>query len=367
MPFADELLGPPQVAELAAQLSGAAPGIDFSSVADHADRLADLALSERARVVGSTVAEVVATLPALATTIAAALRDPGFTGWMIWPMTEAVAELAITDGSPEAIDLGLDLMAALTPRLTAEFSVRRLLLAEPDRALAAAQRWTVDPDAHVRRLASEGTRPHLPWAKAIPAISADPGRTVDILDLLYRDSSESVRRSVANHLNDISRRHPDLVVATARRWLAAPDDTTAALVKHALRTLIKRGDPGALQLLGFGTADLLTVSGPTLHSAEIALGESLVFETSVTNRADEAVTVVVDFVLHFRKANGGTAPKVFKLSTASLGPGEKRTFRKSFPVRPITTRRYYPGRQGIDIQVNGRRYGDVAFTLTAAP
>ena len=364
MPFADELLGAEQVAALARILTTVAPERRWDAVADHAVALGDLALGERARLVGTTVAAAAGSLAALAPIVESALGSDEFRGWMIWPMTEAVAELATADGSPEAIDIGLDLMAALTPRLTAEFSIRHLLIADPERAMAAVTRWADDPDEHVRRLASEGTRPHLPWAKAIPAISADPDRTVPVLDRLYRDPSESVRRSVANHLNDISRRHPEVVVATASRWLDDPDDTTAPLVRHALRTLVKKGDPGALRVLGFGTPDDLTVTGPVLDTTEIALGDSLGFEATVTNTADDAVTVVVDFVLHLRKANGATAPKVFKLSTASLAPGETRTFRKAFPIRPITTRRYYPGEQRLEIQVNGRRHGGAPFLLT---
>lgn len=367
MPFADELLGSTQVSSLATVLATAQPTANWDAVGAHSDNLAELALSERARVIGAEVAEVAGSLPELAGIIERASVDPAFTGWMIWPMTEAVAELAVAGGSTDDLDLGLDLMAALTPRLTAEFSIRHLLLADLDRALAAAHRWARDPDEHVRRLASEGTRPHLPWARAVPAITAEPSKTIPILDVLYRDPSETVRRSVANHLNDISRTRPDVVVATAARWSAQPDPNTPALVRHALRTLVKRADPDALALLGFGSPDALTVIGPILERSSLQVGDDLAFELTVTNDADESCRVAVDFVVHFRKANGSLAPKVFKLATVTLAPGEKRSFRKSHSLRAITTRRYHAGTQELELQVNGARHGRVAFDLADVP
>jgi hypothetical protein len=172
-----------------------------------------------------------------------------------------------------------------------------------------------------------------------------------------------VRRSVANHLNDISRLDPQLAVATAARWLAGGDEHTSALVRHSMRTLIKQADPGALRLLGFSAAQHLKVSGPDVRTTVLADGGELVFEASITNLGAGTERLAIDYVIHYRKANGGTAPKVFKLAIRSLKPGEaiQIAARKSF--RAITTRKHYPGVHAIELQVNGARYGRSEFTL----
>ncbi len=132
--------------------------------------------------------------------------------------------------------------------MTGGFAIRRLLAADLDRALAVVRTWTAHPDEHVRRLASEGTRPYLPWAVRVPALRARPAATIPLLDALYRDPHEYVRRSVANHLNDLARHAPDAVLETAAGWLAEPDANTAWVVRHGLRTLVKKANPGALAL-----------------------------------------------------------------------------------------------------------------------
>ena len=149
-----------------------------------------------------------------------------------------------------------------------EFAIRRFLAADLDRALAKILPWTGSGDEHVRRLASEGTRPFLPWAVRVAALTSSPEKTVPILDALRTDPSEYVRRSVANHLNDLSRHNPGLVVQTAARWLERPDTNTAWVVRHGLRTLVKRADPGALALMGFSDATVrvspITVADETI-------------------------------------------------------------------------------------------------------
>ena len=166
-----------------------------------------------------------------------ALDDPDFTGWMIWPVTETAATLALASTEPGDFEDCLALLAELTPRLTAEFAIRRLLAADLDRALAVIRGWTSHPDWHVRRLASEGTRAYLPWAIRVPEITDRPAATLPILDALYRDPVVDVRRSVANHLNDLARHAPDEVVATAASWMAAPDE------QHGLGGPARVADP----------------------------------------------------------------------------------------------------------------------------
>jgi 3-methyladenine DNA glycosylase AlkC len=260
-------------------------------------------------------------------------------------------------------------MAELTGLLTAEFAIRTLLRHDLDRALATIRTWTTSDDADVRRLASEGTRPYLPWSVRVPEILRRPGVTVPVLDALHRDPSEDVRRSVANHLNDLSRDHPGLVVEVAARWRSGSDDDpdTARLVRHGLRTLIKRGDPGALALLGFSAdAATLVVDGPALDRAVVAIGESVGFHATVRNTGDSPARLAIDYVVHHRKAGGGRTAKTFKLTTATLQPGERLEVRREHSFRVITTRRYHPGPHAIALQVNGVVTDRAEFELTAA-
>lgn len=308
--------------------------------------------------------------PAFARRIRTAAEDPALTGWMLWPVTEAVALRALeAEVGTRGFRDGLDLLAELTPRLTSEFALRYLLRADHSAVLEVAQHWATSSDAAVRRLASEGTRPLLPWAGRVPALLAEPALTAPILDLLHRDDSDVVRRSVANHLNDISRLDSGLATDVAGRFLtgSGSDAATARLVRHGLRTLVKKGDRVALSLLGFGEAADVHVEGPELSETSVALGEALEFRVHLHNRGDRAEKVVVDYVIHHRKANGSLAPKVFKLSTRTLAPGESMDLVRRHSFAAITTRRYHPGPHAVALQVNGIEHGRRSFLLTEEP
>ncbi|WP_436536094.1 hypothetical protein [Actinoplanes sp. HUAS TT8] len=364
MPFADDLIGAATARMLATAVADAAPGDDLAALPAAPDRLAGLSLRERADLLRDAL---LADLPGDYNRFAGIVRTAAagstpFRGWLIWPVTAAVAQKAVAEGTGAAFDDAMALLADLTPRLTAEFAVRTLLRHDLDRALGIMLSWTASPDADVRRLASEGTRPYLPWSVRVPQILARPGATVDILDALYRDDSEYVRRSVANHLNDLSRDHPALVVEVAGRWLTAPDANTGRLVRHALRTLVKRGDPGALGLLGFTSAAVET-DGPVLDQRIVAFGGELRFSATVANPGPEPVRLAIDYVVHHRRANGGQTPKTFKLLVRTLAAGETVTVERRHSFRPISTRRYYPGEHAVALQVNGVVTGLVSFEL----
>lgn len=379
MPFADELLGRDAAAVLTRAFT---PVLDTTAPEDTArdatarditapsglraaeDKLDGLSLRER---VDLLTAALLADLPggydSLATQVrVAAASTPEFRGFLIWPVTEAVAQRAMDEGSLAAFDDAMRLLAELTPLMSSEFAIRTLLRHDLDRAIATITTWTTSTDPHVRRLASEGTRPLLPWATRVPGIMADPTRTIPILDALYRDESEDVRRSVANHLNDLSRNHGDLVVQTAARWLAAPDDQTPRVVRHGLRTLVKRGDPGALALLGFAPAEV-EIDGPTLDQTSVAFGGTVHFTATVRNTGAEPARLAIDYVVHHAKANGTQTGKTFKLTTVTLAPGETFTVDRDHSFRAITTRRYHPGRHGISVQVNGLQSPTASFEL----
>lgn len=283
---------------------------------------------------------------------------------MVWPMTHLVGERGLDD--PET---SLRALHALTQRFSAEFAIRHLLLRHPGPTLRALERWTRDESAHVRRLVSEGTRPRLPWGVRLRPFVEDPSPTLALLEALKDDPSEYVRRSVANHLGDIAKDHPELAVATARRWLdgVGPGAATRRqrLVKHGLRWLVKRGDAGALEVLGFGPPQVeATLTG---SPARATVGEEVHLEVALrsTARRGQAQPLMIDYVVHHVMANGGTSPKVFKWATRDLGPRATITLKKAHPLRVVSTRTLRPGEHRVEVQVNGAIVAGWAFELVA--
>ena len=366
MPFADELIGSDAARTLLRIIRSVAPRADLSELETAVDRLGPLALRARADLLRDAL---LTGLPGdyaqFSRVIRNAAEDPGFSGWLIWPATSAVASKAVDEKTSVAFDDGMSLLAELTGRLTSEFAIRTFLRADLDRALEAALDWTGSSDVNVRRLASEGTRAYLPWSVRVPGILARPGVTIPILDRLYRDESDYVRRSVANHLNDLSRDIPHIVVGAAARWLAAPDENTDQLVRHALRTVIKNGNADALALLGFAPADL-EITGPTLDVSELQIGEGIEFAASIRNAGDEPARVAIDYIVHHTKANGGQTGKTFKLTTRTIAAGESIAVRRRHSFRELTTRRYYPGPHAIELQINGVASGRADFLIAGS-
>ncbi|MFD6285726.1 DNA alkylation repair protein [Streptomyces sp. NPDC060205] len=367
MPFADELIGRHTVDSLTRAIRTAAPKAGLTALRAAPGLIDPLSLRERADLLrDALLADLPGDYAALARTVRTARDEaPQFTGWLIWPVTSALATRAVQEGGTAAFDDAMDLLASLTGRLSAEFAVRTLLRHDLDRALGIIMGdWTGSADADVRRLASEGTRPYLPWAVRVPDILARPAVTVPILDALHRDESDYVRRSVANHLNDLSRDHPEAVVDTARRWLESPDAPTERLVRHGLRTLVKRGHPGALELLGFPPATL-EVEGPRLDEDVVPFGGTVRFTASIRNTGDVQARLTIDYVVHHRKANGGQTGKTFKLTTRTLAPDERIDLVREHSFRPVTTRRYHPGPHAVSLQINGVTTPRADFELAA--
>jgi 3-methyladenine DNA glycosylase AlkC len=258
-------------------------------------------------------------------------------------------------------DESLAALPILTRFFSAEFDIRPFVLRHRDLAMAHVERWAGDADWRVRRLASEGIRPRLPWAMRLPEFIADPAPVLAIVDRLCADPNEIVRRSVANNLNDIAKDNPDAAIAAAKAWWK--NHAARGTVRHGLRSLVKAGDAGALALLGFkGGADL-SLTTFALAPKSIKLGEAVTFKTQLTNRARSSVHLSIDYAVHHRKANGGTTAKVFKWAVRTLAPGESCTLEKRHAIRPITTRRYYAGAHAIALLVNGRELARADFML----
>ncbi|WP_307481915.1 DNA alkylation repair protein [Pseudarthrobacter sulfonivorans] len=363
----NELINRSNVEALADILALSAPGTQWPNVGVAAATLEELSLRGRTdRVSGALLADLRqvprADYSSTAALFRRALDHPGFTGWILWPVSETAVTLALETDTTAGFADCLALLAELTPRLTGEFAIRRLLARDTDAALEAVLRWTSHPDEHVRRLASEGTRPYLPWAVRVPALVERPEATIPILDALYRDPSDYVRRSVANHLNDLARHSPDAVVATAAGWLQSPDANTAWVVRHGLRTLVKKGHPGALALQGFAPASV-AVTSLRLDRQVVAMPEDLGFEFEISNTGAADARLAVDYAVHYVKANGSQSVKVFKLTALTLAAGETRTLAKRHAFKPMTTRVHHPGLHALEVQVNGVRHGHTEFEV----
>jgi len=285
----------------------------------------------------------------------------GLKGFAVWPLTEIVARRggAHFDGAMEAL-------REMTRRFTGEFAMRPFLRDQQERTLRKMLEWTRDPDEHVRRLASEGSRPILPWGEKLPALLANPSLTLRLLERLREDPSEYVRRSVANHLNDFSRSHPEHVIAALRSWGREPSAYFSKLAARAARTLIKQGHPEALELVGISSEAKLEFLGLALLNNEVAWNGAVAFRVRVQNTEEKEVAVLFDYAIHFARSSGGSSRKVFKGRRRVLLPGEIWEFDGVHAFRTVTTRRHYPGKHGIEPMVNGRSYPAVEFALLEA-
>lgn len=291
----------------------------------------------------------------------APVPDDGLAGWSLWPVSEYV----VRRGLPHP-ERALRALHAITRRFTAEFAIRPFLIAHPALTLRTLDAWRHDPSAHVRRLVSEGTRPRLPWGVQLKAFIADPSPTLPLLRALQDDPSAYVRRSVANHLNDIAKDHPAIVAEWLETHLPEASPARRALLKHASRTLIKRGDPRVLHAWGIGAAFAGTAT-LRITPRRVRVGDTvtLTLELAAAARA-AAQPLVVDYVVHHVRADGRSSPKVFKGWSLTLAPGERRTLVKRHAFRVVTTRRYYPGRHVIAVQANGVTLAEQAVTLATS-
>jgi len=285
-----------------------------------------------------------------------ALDERGLRGWALVPVGTYVSAHGL--GYPEP---SLEFLREMTMRFSAEFAVRPFFRDHTELTLAHAERWARDANHHVRRLASEGSRPRLPWGLRLGVFVKDPAPLLPILEQLRNDPSEYVRRSVANNLNDIAKDHPDLVTGIARDWLRDAPAERVKLVKHACRTLIKGGDPKTLAVFGYGSPDGLRAT--LTCDAELTLGEALTVSVELKNTQAGALPALIDLVLWFRKADGRLTPKVFKWTETVVPPGTPLNLSKSIPLRDVTTRRHYSGAQAVALQVNGVELARAGFDL----
>lgn len=251
----------------------------------------------------------------------------------------------------------------LTRRFTAEFSIRPFLQHHTGATLKKLESWLNDPSEHVRRLISEGTRPRLPWAPRLPAFQKDPRPVLALLEALKDDSSLYVRRSVANNLNDIGKDNPDIMLDTAARWLRDAPAPRQWIVRHALRVAVKNADPRALAMMGYGSKANVNISDVSISPQQASEGDDIKLSCSIHSTADNTQTLLIDYVVHYVKANGSTKPKVFKLTSSDLAAGQRLSVKKKLSLAAMTTRRHYPGEHRVELLINGETFALGSFQL----
>jgi len=259
------------------------------------------------------------------------------------------------------VDTSLEALRRFTRYGSAEFAVRPFIAADPVRTLKRLLTWTADPNEHVRRLASEGCRPRLPWSFRLDALIKDPSPALPILSNLKSDPSLYVRKSVANHLNDITKDHPNWVLERLAEW-PMEHEHTAWIARHACRTLIKRGDPRALRLFGYGEQANLEAEF-SIHPSRVMLGQPIQLEAQLTSTHQEAQPLVIDYVVHYVKTRGQTFAKVFKWTEVELPASATLTLSKKQTLRDFTTRKHHAGHHLVELQVNGVRVAQSSFAL----
>ncbi len=271
-----------------------------------------------------------------------------------------LCDFVATFGTAE-FDFSMESLRFFTRFGSAEFAVRGFIQADQERALKIMLTWAQDANEHVRRLVSEGSRPRLPWGMRLNALVRDPEPCAAILEALKEDESLYVRRSVANHLNDITKDHPDWVLSRLETW-DLEKEPLAWIARHACRTLIKRGHERALHLFGFGKIAAVKTS-LSLTTKSIQLGERLGIVVGITSVSSQPQRLAIDYVIHYVKARGAAFEKVFKWTELELAPHQSVQLSKNQLIRDFTTRKHHAGHHRVELQINGQRVAVTGFDL----
>lgn len=277
-----------------------------------------------------------------------------------WPFIDYVGQYGLNHPKEALITL-----EKLTPLFSAEFAIRPFIKQHYELTFEFLKKCTQNDDAHVRRLASEGTRPRLPWGEQLPQFISDPSPVIELLEDLRRDNSEYVRRSVANNLNDISKDNPATVIKTCKRWKSENSPEILWIIRHATRSLVKSGHPEVFSLLGHTINPEISIRKIKLDKTSLNIGDKLSFSFTINSNSQKTQKFELDYAVHFMKANGKPSAKVFKLKKMTLSNKQAVDISKSHSFKPITTRKYYPGEHAIELLVNGKSYGLFKFNLTS--
>lgn len=282
-----------------------------------------------------------------------------FEGFIIMPLCLFVSTYGLSD---ENYDISINALYEMTKRFSSEFDIRPFLIKYPEKTQKILLEWTKDPNTHVRRLTSEGSRPRLPLGIRLPMYQKDPNPVIEILEELKEDPELYVRRSVANNLNDIAKDNPKIVTDTLKKWSEIKTDEMNWLIKHSLRTLIKQGNKEALELLGYDHKTDISVKNLSLDKKEVEIGNEFYFNFEVTSISQKE-NLMIDYVIHHMKANGKNKEKVFKLTKKIIPRGQTLKISKKHSFKPISTRKYYTGKHYLEIKINGKNYFMEEFHL----
>ncbi|PHS25444.1 MAG: DNA alkylation repair protein [Methylophaga sp.] len=285
-------------------------------------------------------------------------EDDALSGFAAWPLIDYVAVYGIDE--PE---LALTVLKDLTPLFSAEFAIRPFIQQHFDITYQQLLVWCNDADEHVRRLVTEGIRPRLPWGLRLTRFCDDPQPIFTLLEKLKDDPSVYVRKSIANNLNDVSKDNPDDVVRICQRWIKDASPQRQFIIRQALRTLVKDGRPDVFPLLGYTAKPQVEKLDIKLKNINVKLGETLEFSTILESNSDKAQSFVLDYKVHYVKANGATTAKVFKWKNMTLQPRQNVQLQKLHPFKLITTRKYYAGTHSIELQINGKSLAKADFEL----
>lgn len=262
-------------------------------------------------------------------------------------------------------DASIAAIETVTRWSSCEFTVRPFLVKYPERMYAQMLAWSDHPSPMVRRLASEGIRPRLPWGMGVPALKRDPAPILPILEKLKNDPAETVRRSVANNLNDIAKEHPQVVLELTGRWLGQNPDTDWIL-RHACRGLLKKGNAQALAFFGFEKgADAIEVSN-LQYSPEVRIGDKLDFSFQLGNHAPKAQSLRLEYQIDYQTLSGKISSKVFKIKELELAAETTVQIERHQRFQDFTTRKHYPGVHVLRILVNGVALAEGAFLVSKA-
>lgn len=259
-------------------------------------------------------------------------------------------------------DVSLDAMETVTQYISCEFAIRPFLKNDLKGVMKRMLKWSLHPDEKVRRFSSEGCRPRLPWAMAIPDLKKDPSPVLAVLENLKADPAEWVRRSVANNLNDIAKDHPDKVKNILQEWKGISKETDWIL-KHGCRTLLKKADPDALSFFGWGGKVKCKVSAPVLSHKKLRIGDELTFSFDVISAEKKKVPLRLEYAVYYVKANGTQSRKIFQLAQNNADPGVSYTYKRKISFRDLTTRKHYSGSHRLAIIINGNELETAEFIL----
>jgi 3-methyladenine DNA glycosylase AlkC len=273
----------------------------------------------------------------------------GVAGFMVWPLLSYIEHFGLED-----LETSLVGMYEMTKRFSAEFAIRPFIERYDNQIFGVLTAWASDKSKHVRRLCSEGTRPNLPWGKKVTAINKNLSRNIDLLEQLKTDPEEYVQRSIANHLNDISRIDRDLLLTTLTRWQNPKLKVPKKIIRHASRTLLKEGNTTALMLHGYSADPQVSISAFTLSTPSVNEGDAVEIKTTLSSRSTKAEKILLEYIVYYLKANGQYSRKTFRLKDFVLAAHDTVTLSKALSFKPVTTRKHYPGRHRVALQVNGK-------------